>query len=420
LEFYGTPLELAARYFRTVGPPLQPALLRRALDQGNRLDHLWLSLLYGKDASSVRKGVILDLNLHDNPQVAEYSVWAIYRDSVGGIQDLRIFPQEVPTAPPNIRRWYYRVLTKDPNNLRSNYDLIEYAIRHDDSPPAREGLALGLGRIYPGRALAKEILQWFYNEDDELVRIALIKHFLNFKNRDPEYAAVLDLEARRVEESSLATLLKKPPGGRAARSIFIARHIPQEERRSRMPASPRIQRTAEENIYVLGIDTVDFSSRPDSHQVQIFEDLLNALANNDVSRRVNSDHLVCLLTGDGLFAAFRDVENRHAPLRLALALRELFSNLRTYTLRFGVNSGPASWIELSDGSRQLIGRAINWTARIMDAAEGNQVLMSAEYYEVNVKSAIDHFPGYAFESIAGLRTKKHEDIRAYEAKPIGG
>jgi class 3 adenylate cyclase len=143
--------------------------------------------------------------------------------------------------------------------------------------------------------------------------------------------------------------------------------------------------------------------------------LLNALGESDVVRRIKDDELICLLTGDGLFAAFRNVENRHAPLRLALSIREIFGHLRAYRLRFGVNSGPASLIQLSNGSQQLIAHAINWTARVMAAATDNVVLLSEHYYEENVRSASDQFPGYAFERVPDLVTKKGEPVPAYKA-----
>ncbi len=416
LEFYGTSLELAARYFRSAAPPLDEVSLKRALTYGGSLENLWLSLLYGRNPITVRKDVIIDLNRHHNAQVAEYSVWAVYRDPAGDIGDLSVYPQEIATMPANIRRWYYRLLTKTDRHLGPHRDLIEQAMLHDESPAAREGLALGLAEVYGGKALGKEMIEWFHREKDDLVRVALMRHFLRFRGYNRDYLLVVEDQLREGKDSRFPDL-RATARDRGA-SIFVVSREFKREDKGRLEPVPRIVRTTTENVYVLGIDTIDFSSRPDSEQVQIFADLLNGLAESDVVRRIRGQELICLLTGDGLFAAFRNVENRHAPLRVALSIREIFAHLRTYRLRFGVNSGPASLIQLTNGSQQLIAHAVNWTARVMDAATDNVVLLSEHYYEENVRSASDQFPGYAFERVPDLLTKKGEPVPAYEAKKV--
>jgi class 3 adenylate cyclase len=183
-------------------------------------------------------------------------------------------------------------------------------------------------------------------------------------------------------------------------------------------AALRVVSSSVEDVYVLGIDTVDFSGRSDNQQIHIFRDLLGSLAESETAQRIANDDVACLLTGDGVLFVVKGTGNRHVPLRLALALHGLAASLRSYQLRFGVNAGPAKWITLGDGSRQVIGHAVNWTARVMSAAEGGQVLASGQYYDIYLRGSQDEFPGYRFVPVYDLTTKKGEPVPAYEVADV--
>ena len=178
---------------------------------------------------------------------------------------------------------------------------------------------------------------------------------------------------------------------------------------------PVIERDISDHVYILGADTVDFSRRTDRQQYTIFRDLLDALHNEDLVIRQDPFDVAVLLRGDGVFVCFRQPANRLAPLRVALRLRRHFRELRGYELRFGVNAGPATWILLRGGGTEVISHTVNWAARVMSAATGNQVLVSDTYYRTMVVPSADDLPEATFQFVEGLATKHGEPLPAWEA-----
>jgi class 3 adenylate cyclase len=178
---------------------------------------------------------------------------------------------------------------------------------------------------------------------------------------------------------------------------------------------PTIVGETQENVYLLGIDTVDFSKRSDKQQYAIFRDLIDSLRHEDLVATEDPQDVAVLLTGDGVFVGFRKVTSRLSPLRVALRLRRMYQELRSYELRFGVNGGPATWIFFDNGGPQLISHAVNWTARVMSAAGGNQVLISDSYYQQCIRPAIDEIPEAKFDSVQGLVTKHNEPLAIWQA-----
>ena len=180
-----------------------------------------------------------------------------------------------------------------------------------------------------------------------------------------------------------------------------------------MDAIPIIDSDTTEHVYVLGVDTVGFSKRTDSDQYTIFRDLLDALHHDEnVSGQFASD-LCVLPTGDGFFVRRRQPANRLTPLNLAMSLARRFESLRTYKLRVRVHAGPATWINLRGGSIQVISSALNWTARVMSAADEGQVMISDSYYRDIAYPSRDKLQGLTFVDVPGHATKHGEPLAVW-------
>lgn len=173
---------------------------------------------------------------------------------------------------------------------------------------------------------------------------------------------------------------------------------------------PVIERDLTDQVYILGTDTVDFSRRTDHQQFLIFRTLLDALHDEDLIIRQDPANIAVLSRGDGVFICFRHPHNRLAPLQIALRLRPHFPDLR-----FGINAGPATWILMRGGATEVISHAINWTARVTNAATGNQVLLSDPYYRTIVAPSADDLPELSFRFVPGLATKHGEPLPVWEA-----
>jgi len=144
--------------------------------------------------------------------------------------------------------------------------------------------------------------------------------------------------------------------------------------------------------YYVFLDVVQFSKRTPEAQSQIVQELnkivLGALQAKDLKPDVD-----CLLlpTGDGMcIALMGEVFDLH--LKLALYLLE---NIETYNIaaedvplptrrrfevRIGINEGTDILVTDIRGNRNLAGAAINQAFRIMDVADGSQIVVSQAVY----------------------------------------
>ena len=402
---------LAGDYFRS-GPPVDSTILAKTLECDDPVAHKWLSMRFGKDGSSLPKEVLPDLATSTNSTVVEYSIWALHRDPRGRLSDLTIFPQDLDSLPPNVRRWFLRLLVKEPRNLIPYSDIITHAM-HDSDDLAREGLTIGLLNSAFNEVLAESMAHWFVREPEPLVRLALARALAMRRECYPYFKELLE-EERQKAGSLAAKILPEPPEKRTAR-IFVSNRQTHKRGATLFNPVPEITSNIQDDAFLLGIDTVGFSEHTDRQQYTIFRDILDALRNEEIVLQEGPENLAVLLTGDGAFIAFRGSRSRLSPLRLAVSLQRSFHTLRAYKLRFGVNSGPATWIYFKQTGPQLISHAVNWAARVMSAAEAEQILISDQYYRQYANPARDELSGISFRTISDLKTKHGESIPAWEA-----
>ncbi|MEM9670716.1 MAG: hypothetical protein AAF950_17520 [Pseudomonadota bacterium] len=146
----------------------------------------WLSLLFGYNRNSVEifleyepKDVVRTFNKHDNSEVAEYSIWALFKSRHGRIGDCCLCLDDIQTYPSNMRRWLYRLMSKDASSFSQCREyLIEAIDKEGEILTAREGLALGLGKAADSE-LADKIVSWFWSEQTDTVRIALLPYIFS-------------------------------------------------------------------------------------------------------------------------------------------------------------------------------------------------------------------------------------------------
>ncbi len=187
-DYRGTSLELAARLYAR-GEPARDDLDLSVWER-EPLARKWLCLLcgYARDAPRTIDQRFGDLDLvrnsigDDDAEVVEYSIWAEHRHPDGSYRHLLRRPDEL-LAFPNVRRWVYRLLTKDARAARSNLDLLIETMNaaRETSDVAREGLALGLAKLHVNE-LRNDTIDWFSNEASPRVRLALVDHIALLAN----------------------------------------------------------------------------------------------------------------------------------------------------------------------------------------------------------------------------------------------
>lgn len=202
-EFHQTALELASRFF-SIGEPLpyRQTLEMRHLEQ-DRLARQWLSMLAGYAATEPRTihrefsdlDIVRDAVLDDDAELVEYAIWAENRHPKGSYSRLRAKPEDL-LEHENVRRWLFQLLTKNEKAARQHLDLILDRMdhRHEPSELAREGLALGIGRVSLHK-VPRASLDWFENEPSLRVKLALVDH-LATRARRGDLLALRQLQER--------------------------------------------------------------------------------------------------------------------------------------------------------------------------------------------------------------------------------
>lgn len=209
--------DLFAGFYEPSFLPKERSEIKKILDKNDPLLLKWFSLLYGNSLNSFRiekpklKDLLTRLNLHDDYQVVEYSVWALHKSKHGRFTDCQILPHQIFNHKPNVRRWLYRLLTKDVRSITVNFDLIKTAIDNEKDTSAREGLAIGLGEFCLNPEISQLYFKWFIKEKNSFVRIQLLRNIAenvltsnNFKDLIiKEIQNPFDIISRHIAETCI-------------------------------------------------------------------------------------------------------------------------------------------------------------------------------------------------------------------------
>lgn len=127
------------------------------------------------------------LTEHPDPEVAEYSVWARWKGKEYSLINLGVGLDHLQSLPGNVKRWAYRLLTKDASAVAANLDLMQEVAQSERDLRAREGLALGI-RNLPLLALEPIVLDWYEERPEDDVRFPLIEHMAVNADLSADYA----------------------------------------------------------------------------------------------------------------------------------------------------------------------------------------------------------------------------------------
>ena len=418
-------VELATQYFGSAPSVWGKERLRSEMGRGDPLTLKWMSLRHGSREqgfqleSSSALDIIGELTGHEDPGVAEYATWSLASNSAGQFKYSRIAPEALFDHPANVRRWFYRLMTKDSSGFDTNLDFFREAPKREKDAAAREGLAQGLNGLDWSPELDKIMLEWWEHERNFLVRMQLLLFFSKSQEHNPAYTAILVENAsspgfRGYDLLDVQSQLELPFGdGGTARSLLLSPRQGGAEM-----GIPLWTSTTSKNLYLIASDTVGFSQESDDHQVAIFKDLLRTFAGAEDLRHINPDLVVCLLTGDGLIIGFEGVDLNLVPVRLALAAQERW-RMSAKELRIGLHQGGATLFHMSDGTRQLVGHAVNWVTRVMGAADPGEILASSIYSESTLGPERSKLGGIETKRKKDLATKFGEDIEAFKVSYAG-
>lgn len=173
----------------------RPDILKLALVAVG-LNHAPEHIFHPRHANSE---IVRVLGRHDEPVVAQYSVWAVAENDGLSFRHLGIEIKDIEAKPPNVRGWVYRLVGTHPGELSDPIEFIELGC-NDNEAEARSGLAMGLRDTYFD-GLEAIATDWFYSEGDVEVRHYLTDHFVRNTEACPLYEANA-LEFYKAERSN--------------------------------------------------------------------------------------------------------------------------------------------------------------------------------------------------------------------------
>ena len=199
-----------------------------------------------------------------------------------------------------------------------------------------------------------------------------------------------------------------------AQAMTAAAHAPSQPGVS--DSNPSLKRTLLGTI--LFLDLVGYTGRSVTDQVAI-KKLFNELIAKAL-KGVPEDTRIAIDTGDGAAICF--LGDPEEALQSALLLRDLLGQRygAMLSVRIGLHLGPVRVIADINDRINVVGDGINVAARVMDFAQGNQVLVSRAYYDV--LSRITDDTAGMFRSLGGYEDKhgRVHEVYAVDGPQRGG
>lgn len=194
------------------------------IDSADALTLKWCALLAGYEKAPPNlfhprlenRALLGVLNAHDTAEVAEYSVWALWKSPEFTMNDLAIPAHQYLSRPENVRRWTNRLIAQTPPFLAANLDLFD-DLYDDNALKAREGLALGIRDVHIPE-LQPHVMRWYGQEHDGDLRELILEHMAVSDDGDTALFELLYDEYNRGEAGgSLRRRLRAAASGRSGR-----------------------------------------------------------------------------------------------------------------------------------------------------------------------------------------------------------
>jgi serine/threonine protein kinase len=169
---------------------------------------------------------------------------------------------------------------------------------------------------------------------------------------------------------------------------------------------------------IMFVDLVGYSIRSVDDQVTL-KNLFNEMIGKAVKGVAESTRIT-IDTGDGAAICF--LGDPEEALRCALLLRDLLGQKfgQQLAARVGLHMGPVRIVQDINARANVLGDGINVAQRVMDFAQGNQVLVSRAYYDVISRIADE--TAQLFEFIGQHKDKhgRQHELYSVRAAPLAG
>ncbi|RAZ75107.1 hypothetical protein DPM35_19560 [Mesorhizobium atlanticum] len=189
---------LALNFSESAGGGISTDFPKINIEKASEIELKWACICFGTervkgdifDPKFDQAGQLVALNGHDSSSVAQYSIYGMYRVPALGFKHLAFPAHAIAQKPVDVRRWSYRLFTKEKTVVIESQDFLSGVIRSETDGRAREGLALGLRHVwYDG--LDVTMTDWYSRENDAKVRAAILEHMATNSHRSGSYMSVV-------------------------------------------------------------------------------------------------------------------------------------------------------------------------------------------------------------------------------------
>jgi class 3 adenylate cyclase len=155
------------------------------------------------------------------------------------------------------------------------------------------------------------------------------------------------------------------------------------------------------------LDVVGFTHERSVEAQSDIVHILNDIVQGGITENeVPKDKLILLPTGDGMCIALLNVESPydvHLLIALSIVKRvhehneEIENEMRKFQVRIGLNSNIDNLVTDINGNRNIAGAGISVASRVMNVADGNQILVGESVFDTlryreKYMSAFKHYP----------------------------
>ncbi|MHC1999589.1 CHAT domain-containing protein [Methylobacterium sp. CM6241] len=145
-----------------------------------------------------KNGVLVKrLGAHPDDIVQQYSVWSVIENKRLDFSDLGIDLDRIGDLKPNVQAKVYQLVAERDPEMRRRLNITAQGSSLEATDDAREGLAKGVRSSYYD-GLEGVTLDWYAQEQNQIVRGHLAEHFARFSDDCPLY----ETAALRINEES--------------------------------------------------------------------------------------------------------------------------------------------------------------------------------------------------------------------------
>lgn len=189
---------------------LQEADLIKLGNSNDKLILTWLETIhaYGRIAKyyngidGVGREFIEDLTMHDDDDISKYAVGSLWKRGDFSVARIKLDYRDHEKLNDKTKKWFYTSIWQDNIFINCNHEFVDHILSkfyllYKCSDKVREGMARGISGYIYNPYIANRIIEWYFSEDNETVKLFLIKYMTRWQEFNKDYEGIVLIEKNR-------------------------------------------------------------------------------------------------------------------------------------------------------------------------------------------------------------------------------